>query len=539
MKFKSKKIAFSVFPVLFFAFATLGTICAQSLPSDMPHLIKKDGRHVLIVDSEPFLILGGQCGNSSAWPEMLPNLWKVMEDMHANTLEIPIYWEQLEPIQEQYDFSMIQTLLDQAQEHHMRLVLLWFGTWKNGSNHYMPVWMKKNAAKYPNITGKDGKPVDSPSPHSQATLQADCHAFAQFMGYLKKADTHHTVIMMQVENEPGTWGSMRDYSANAQKLFEQSVPKTLLNSAVLKQLNIPAGTKGTWSEVFGNRADEYFHAWSVASFIEQVAKAGKAVYPIPMYVNVALRDPLTNPMATEYESGGATDNVIPIWKVAAPSIDLLAPDIYLQGDEKVLKVIDLYARDDNALMVPETYSNTKYLYSIISRGICYSPFGVDTRWRQAGNIKNSVADEYKILSPMSRQLAKWSFEGRTYAVIEPQDHSEQRIGLGNWEAVITFENGGHFGPAQDKSKLQSATGKVLIIKLNDDEFITTGINCHITFVPIGINKGKAWQYLQVKEGRYEEGQFKATRILNGDQTDWGGPSIGEEPVLLDITLTTR
>src|SRR5574344_275550 len=105
MKFKSKKIAFSVFPVLFFAFATLGTICAQSLPSDMPHLIKKDGRHVLIVDSEPFLILGGQCGNSSAWPEMLPNLWKVMEDMHANTLEIPIYWEQLEPIQEQYDFS--------------------------------------------------------------------------------------------------------------------------------------------------------------------------------------------------------------------------------------------------------------------------------------------------------------------------------------------------------------------------------------------------------------------------------------------------
>ena len=63
-------------------------------------------------------------------------------------------------------------------------------------------------------------------------------------------------------------------------------------------------------EVFGERADEYFHAWHVARYINYVAKAGKEIYPLPLYINVALRDPLTNPTADHYESGGATDNVI-------------------------------------------------------------------------------------------------------------------------------------------------------------------------------------------------------------------------------------
>src|SRR6185437_13563240 len=143
----------------------------------------------------------------------------------------------------------------------------------------------------------------------------------------------------------------------------------------------PAGTKGTWLQVFGERADEYFQAWSVAHFIGQVAAAGKAEYPLPMYANAALRDPITNPMADTYESGGPTDNVIPIWKVAAPAIDLVAPDIYISGSEKILKVIDLYSRPDNALFVPETAlsaDKVRYLYEVIARGgIGYSPFGID------------------------------------------------------------------------------------------------------------------------------------------------------------------
>src|SRR6185312_13297471 len=98
----------------------------------------------------------------------------------------------------------------------------------------MPVWMKKDAAKYPNITGKKGQAIDSPSPHSQATLDADVKAFTAVMHHLKAADQQHTVIMVQVENESGSWGSVRDYSPEAQKLFEGSVPSQMLKPELLK-----------------------------------------------------------------------------------------------------------------------------------------------------------------------------------------------------------------------------------------------------------------------------------------------------------------
>ena len=170
------------------------------------------------------------------------------------------------------------------------------------------------------------------------------------MRHLKAVDTQHTVIMVQVENEPGSWNTVRDYSPEAQKLFTAPVPPELLKAM---GTNAPAGG-GNWPEVFGTNADEYFHAWSVAHFIGQVAAAGKKEYPLPMYVNAALRDPLTPGPANTYESGGATDNVLWIWKAAAPAIDLLAPDIYQGDSARYLKVLELYSRPDNTLFVPET-----------------------------------------------------------------------------------------------------------------------------------------------------------------------------------------
>jgi len=234
----------------------------------------------------------------------------------------------------------------------------------------MPEWMKREASKYPNITGKNGKPVDSPSPHFKEMMEADSRAFASVMKYLKKADTRHTVIMVQVENEPGAWGSVRDYSPVAQKLFEGLVPEELMKPEVLKALNTPVVASGNWQKVFGNNADEYFHAWSVAKYIGQVAAAGRAEYPLPLYVNAALRDPLSNPPATSYESGGPTDNVILIWKIAAPAVDLAAPDIYLSESEKIMKVLELYDRPDNTLFVPEVgtgLDKPKYLYEVMAR----------------------------------------------------------------------------------------------------------------------------------------------------------------------------
>ena len=512
---------------------------AQEKEHPIPRLVTKDGRHALLVDGEPYLILGGQSDNSSTWPKMLPGVWQVIEEMNANTLEIPVYWEQIEPEEGTYDFSMVDLLLEQAREREVRLVLLWFATWKNGSNHYMPAWMKLQPKKYPNVVGKDGRPVDSPSPHALATREADAKAFAALMRHLKEADPQRTVILAQVENEPGTWGSVRDYSKDAERLFGQQVPEALLQPEVLKALGVDAHSKGTWSEVFGERADEYFHAWSVASYIEYVAAAGRAVYPLPMYVNVALRWPFGNPPATNYESGGPTDNVIPIWKVAAPSICLLAPDIYLQGDEPVLKVLELYARPDNALLVPETSSDrVKYLYEIVGKGIGYSPFGIDNPMKVAVRQHDAIAAEYRLLAPMARQLARWSFEGRIFTAVEREKQSESRIDLGQWEAVLQFGTGHHAGQRPDTVP-RPADGKAMIVRLADNEFLAVGTHCRFSFRPVGKNAGKPWQYLRVEEGYYENGEFQMIRVLNGDQTDWGGPYIGDKPTLLRITLYTR
>ncbi len=186
----------------------IGKTFSQANGSIIPKIIEKNGRHALLVDEQPFLILGGQAHNSSGWPGMLPQVWPAIELMNANTLEVPLYWEQVEPLPGKFDFSLLDTLLIQARKHKVHLVLLWFATWKNGSSHYMPGWMKREPEKYPDITGKNGKPVDSPSPNVNATTEADVKAFATVMRYLKKADPQHTVIMVQVENEPGSCTSL-------------------------------------------------------------------------------------------------------------------------------------------------------------------------------------------------------------------------------------------------------------------------------------------------------------------------------------------
>ncbi len=517
----------------------------QAVTNQVPALISKDGHHALMVDGAPFFILGAQAHNSSGWPAMLPALWNAIEEVHANTLEVPVYWEQVEEEPGKFNFSLVDTLLVQARQHQVHLVLLWFATWKNGSNHYMPAWMKRDAVKYPNIVSKDGKPVDSPSPHAETTMKADMKAFAALMNYLKKADALHTVIMMQVENESGAWGCVRDYSPFAQKLFDEPVPAALLKPELLKALQVPIGTAGNWQKVFGDRADEYFQAWSVARFIGQVAAAGKAEYALPMYTNAALRNPFTNPPANYYESGGPTDNVIPIWKEAAPAIDLLAPDIYLSGTDTIMKVIDLYDRRDNALLVPElgwSGERAKYLYEVLARGgIGFSPFGIDDNEHGFSPVEMTdrlapFAREYTVAAPMMRLLAKWGYEGKVKAAIEREDHADQTIDLGAWQAVVSFGD----GERKASEKINNPpNGKIMIVQSGQDKFILIGTLCHVTFRPAGKNSGRAWQYLKVEEGRYDGEMFKPFRILNGDETDFGGPHFRLVPTVLETTLILR
>jgi len=499
---------------------------ARAAESTLPHLVAKNGRHALIVDGSPFLILGGQSHNSSAWPATLPGVWSAIEALHANTLEVPVYWEQFEPEPGRFDTSIVDELLAGARERHVRLVLLWFGTWKNGSSHYLPTWMKRQPGLCPRIMGEDGRRVDSPSPHAPALLEADTRAFRALMRHLREADPQHTVILVQVENEPGAWNAVRDHSPAAEKLFAAPVPMDLM-----KALGKDAGAGGDWTVVFGKDADEFFHAWSVARFIGQVAAAGKAEYPLPLYVNAALRDPLSRPPAGTYESGGPTDNVLDIWKAAAPAVDLLAPDIYMNDSARYLKVLDLYGRPDNALFVPETSrapAVSRYFYAALARGaIGWSPFGIDTD--PGADVPGAVAPgdpalepfaaNYRVVGPMMREIAQMGFEGRLHAAVEEKDEHRQTLALGRWQAVVTF-GPPTFGFGRSPQGNPEPVGRALIGQLGEDEFLVAGYLCRVDFDVTDAASGAQREFLRVEEGRYEDGVFRPERIWNGDETDW-------------------
>ena len=516
----------------------------------IPRLVRQDERYGLMVEGAPYLMLGAQSNNSSDWPDILPKVWAAIEYLHANTLETPIYWEQFEPRAGQFDYSELNLLLAQARQRHLHLVLLWFGTWKNGSQHYMPEWMKLDPKRYFHVTNREGEYVDSPSPFCMASLDEDKKAFAALMSHLKQVDPERTVLMVQVENETGTWGTPRDYSPEANRLFAGAVPPEVLTAMG----KAPDASGANWETVFGPEAEVYFHAWAVSRYVGQVAAAGKAIYPLPMYVNAALHDPLTPEVPVTYESGGPTDNVIAIWKAEAPAIDIETPDIYLPRTDQYLKTLEVYHRDNNALFVPETTGSprsARFFFSALGlQAIGYSPFGLDYTRTPAAmpgdpDAKNAFLDptaqNYRLIEPMMREIARLNFEGKLQATSEPDDASAQVLHFGEWDALVSYQF--RRRPTENAEQKHEPLGRALVAQLGSNEFLVTGIDCMVDFRPAG-NPGQqkaggivfgtgqvpaaringAWvhrQFLRVEEGQYENGVFRFERVLNGDQTDYG------------------
>lgn len=537
-----------------YLFSCLSLLALTVLPTqaaEIPSLVTQNGRHALMVDGEPYLILGAQTNNSANYPAALKDVWPTLEKMHANTLSIPVAWEQIEPEEGKFDFSFVDYLVKESRKRGLRLNLLWFATWKNNAPHYAPAWVKLDNKRFPRVVKQDGDTLNSLSPHFRTTLEADKKAFVALMTHLKKIDKQHTVILVQVENEVGTYGSVRDFSPTAQKLFNSPVPETLV-----KKLGVKSGT---WAQVFGKDADEFFHAYHIAIYVDEIAAAGKAVKPLPMNVNVALRNPFNPGLPGQYSSGGPTDNVIDIWKAAAPHIDMLSPDIYFRDYKAVDKVLELYSRPDNALFVAEIGNDqpfARYFFSTLGyQGIGFAPFGMDdtdyvnyplgTKTMNDEAIEH-FAQNYRLLAPMAREWAKMSFEGKVWGVAEPVDTNAtnekiwnaeatpeeqkaeaaknaanytQLLDLGLWDAEVTY--GRHMFWIDPPVGNQPSSGGVLIAQLSDNEYLVTGYRARVTFKGSAELQGKKYMIDRVEEGHYKDGQWVFERVWNGDQTDWG------------------
>lgn len=523
------------------------SVSAAQSQLPLPSIVQKDGRQALMVDGAPFLILGAQANNSSNYPAMLAKVWPAVARLGANTLEIPVAWEQIEPSEGKFDFSYVDTLLREAREHHVRLVLLWFGTWKNTGPAYTPSWVKLNNQRFPRMIDAKGDVIYALSPVHQATLDADSKAFAALMGHLKAEDLQHTVILMQVENEPGTYRTVRDYSPAAQALFDGAVPEKLVTGLHKRP--------GTWKQVFGKDADEFFHAWSVARFIGKVAETGKSVYPLPMYVNAALRDPNRDQDPHTYAAGGPTWNVIDIYKIAAPSIDAEAPDIYSNTYADVTGHIARYHRPDNPFLVPEFGNRpwfARFFFAVLgNHAVGFAPFGMD--FTGYGNYPlgaPEVTDQtiapfarnYRIIAPMMREWAKLSFEHNVWGVAEPDDHSSQTLALGRWSATVDYQQW-QFGPVDHTRAralppgTEQPSGGILVAQLGADEYLVTGANARISFGLTDKNSTQQVQFDRVEEGHYQDGKWVMDRIWNGDQTDWG-LNFTSLPQVLHVKLAT-
>jgi hypothetical protein len=497
----------------------------RAVAEDAPKLVEKDGRYALMVDGRPYLVLGGQIHNSSAWPSELPQVWESMAALHANTVEAPVYWEQIEPQQGHFDFTSVDQVVEGARAHGLHVVLLWFGTWKNGNMHYVPEWVKTDPARFPRTIRPDGQPIDVLSPMSRNSLEADKAAFVALMRHLKQIDgERHTILLIQVENESGNIGSIRDNSPEGNREFAGQVPVDLL-AAAHKQ-------PGTWTAVFGGDADEVFQAYHQAKYINEIAAAGKQEFAIPLYINVWIDYPAAQLPQRQldtpgigYPSGGAVQKLVGLWRKLAPSIDMIGPDIYADDSEFYRATIDAYRRPDNPLWIPETGrsdSFAKFFFTALGDGaIGFSPFGVDqTGWNILGDQSwKAHARNFSLIEPMSREIAQLEFDGKLKTAVEEPGQSTEEVDFGSWQAAVAF---GFPQPDGRRSPgTKDAHGAALIAQLGPDEFLITGVDASITFHLPGKLPWIRSQILSAEQGTYENGVWKPLRLWNGDETDRG------------------
>ena len=524
----------------------LFALAAPALAQETPRIVTREGRHALLVDGAPFLMLGVQANNSSNYPSQLPMVWETVERLHANTLEIPVAWEQVEPVEGKFDFSWLDTLVGQARERRVRLVLLWFATWKNTGNTYAPEWVKRDTARFPRMRKPDGSAHYALSPHGRSTLEADKRAFVAMMRHLARIDRDNTVIMVQPENEAGSYGLARDHAPEADRLFKGQVPAELVKAMGLKP--------GTWTQVFDKRAEQFFQTWHLARYIDEIAAAGKAAKPLPMYVNAALGSAFTDEGGEVGPSGGPNWNAIPVWKAAAPHIDLLAPDIYNRDPLAVTAFLDKYARADNPLMVPEignARDYARFLWPALGHGaIGFSPFGMDATGYFNYPLGAKALDDatleafaapYRMLAPNARDWAQIAFENPIWGTAKGA--KDQATVMGRWRVSAEYGQW-QMGEADwtwiktDPNPLANEpVGGMVVAQLGPDSFLVTGAQVRVRLALADAKPGEQAQLIRAEEGGFVDGKWVTTRLWNGDQIDYGF-NFTERPVLLRVTMGT-
>lgn len=506
-------------------------MCAAS-NAQIPEIRGEGGSAQLLIGGRPYIILGGELANSSASSSEYMDsrdTWNYLSESGLNTVLAPVYWELTEPEEGRFDFSSVDYLLQSARSSGLKLVLLWFGTWKNSMSCYVPSWVKRGFGReFELARNSDGDTPEIMSAFSERNVRADAKAFAALMDYIKKADgAEGTVIMVQVENEIGMLGDARDHSRLAQNAYESPVPYDMMYMLTSGKANehinnvweaAGSRTKGSWKEVFGEGidADEIFMAYWYAKYTERVASAGKEKYDIPMFVNTALNS--RGRKAGDYPSAGPLAHLMPVWKMAAPSIDLICPDIY---DKGYPSWISLYATPENRLFIPEirqeTQNGARIFYALGHHGaIGFSPFSIDN---MPADDHYPLKSAYRLLASALDLIAQKQSEGKTYGMIADFENKETTLRINNIDFCCRHDLTLGWNPeAKDPEKWGETS--VMIIDMGNDTYLFMGTGV-VTVMRPADGKGKVG-IESIDEIIFDEnGKMNKLRRLNGDEDHQG------------------
>ena len=473
-------------------FLILNCLAIEYIIGQNSFLQKQGTATQLVVHGMPFLILGGELGNSSAaCPQDIERIFPKLKKMGLNTVLVPVYWDLTEPVEGQFDFTLTDKALQQARENDLKIVFLWFGAWKNSMSCYAPLWFKENHKKYPRAYTQSGKPLEIASAFSEAVYEADHHAFSQWMQHIATVDKEEgTVIMIQIENEIGMLEDARDYSREANKIFNAPVPaefmtylqknKKALHPQMLKKWESQGCKKqGNWQEVFGADiyTDEIFMAWHYAKYVEGLAQTARSIYNIPLYVNAAMNSRGRKP--GEYPSAGPLAHLIDVWHCGAPSIDILAPDLY---DNGFTDWVAQYKLHNNPLFIPEirlTDNNSVRAFYIFGEhdAIGISPFSIE----DGSDSPNSpLVQSYAKLTELMPLLTKYQGKGLMKGLLFDSENKERIIA--DDDLTITAR---HFftlpwDPRATNGSIWPEGGGILL-KLSKNEYVVAGSGIVLEF----------------------------------------------------------
>lgn len=521
---KASVICFSIAMLITAGVRSQGT----KAPIDIPHLQKQGSATQLIVHGKPFLMIGGELGNSSSSDlAYMKPIWPELVQMHLNSVLVPVYWELLEPEEGKFDFTIIDSVIYSARQYKLKLVLLWFGSWKNSMSCYAPLWVKSDQSRFPRARDQEGKALEILTPFSEENRNADARVFAALMKHIRAIDgKDQTVVMIQVENEIGMIPDARDYCKQANDFFVEAVPGELISYLQKNKASlIPEFYKtwetngfkssGTWEEVFGkgSHTDEIFMAWHFAKYTNYVAQAGKSEYTLPMFVNAALIRPNYKP--GQYPSAGPLPHLMDVWRAGAPQIDFLAPDIYFKSfSEWCAK----YDRSGNPLFIPEvanSQSVANAYYAIAKHNAMgYSPFSIESIENPE---TNQISKGYEILQQLSPLILANQGKGTMAGALLDSAHHQTQLPLGDFIFNVRHEYSWSY--ARRTEDVAPRVGGMIIMLL-PDEFLIAGSGIIITFAVRG-GDGVIAGIGIMEEGRFVDGKWSPGRRMNGDQSHQG------------------